>query len=198
MHYSFSAAHSALAFPLGGIGTGNVSLGARGELRDWEIFNAPAKGKLLPNTFFTIRVQARISRRSCASSKLSFSRRIFCRTAIIPRRTAACRASPARRFTGEYPFARVELTDPALPVRVELEAFTPLIPLNPEDSGIPCAALTYTVTNISDQPIDVTLVGSLCNPVGGVQLDAGMNIAPSKKGKTLNTFAAKRICAGCS
>ena len=37
-----------IAFPLGGIGTGTVSLGGRGNLRDWEIFNRPAKGKNLP------------------------------------------------------------------------------------------------------------------------------------------------------
>ena len=34
---------SAIALPLGGIGTGTVSLGGRGELRDWEIVNRPAK-----------------------------------------------------------------------------------------------------------------------------------------------------------
>lgn len=28
-----------IALPLGGIGTGTVSLGGRGELRDWEIMN---------------------------------------------------------------------------------------------------------------------------------------------------------------
>ena len=33
-----------VALPLGGIGTGQVSLGGRGELRDWEIMNIPAKG----------------------------------------------------------------------------------------------------------------------------------------------------------
>ena len=33
-----------IAFPLGGIGTGTVSLGGRGQLRDWEIFNRPDKG----------------------------------------------------------------------------------------------------------------------------------------------------------
>src|SRR6185436_18782476 len=54
---TFDASHTALAFPLGGIGTGNVSLGARGDLRDWEIFNRPAKGTLLPNTFFMVRLQ---------------------------------------------------------------------------------------------------------------------------------------------
>jgi len=32
-----------VALPLGGIGTGTVSLGGRGELRDWEIMNIPAR-----------------------------------------------------------------------------------------------------------------------------------------------------------
>jgi hypothetical protein len=36
------------AFPLGGIGTGNVSIGARGEFRDWEISNHADKGTWLP------------------------------------------------------------------------------------------------------------------------------------------------------
>ena len=35
---------SRIALPLGGIGTGTVSLGGRGQLQDWEIVNAPAKG----------------------------------------------------------------------------------------------------------------------------------------------------------
>jgi hypothetical protein len=33
-----------IAPPLGGIGTGTVSLGGRGNLQDWEIMNRPAKG----------------------------------------------------------------------------------------------------------------------------------------------------------
>src|SRR5881398_2417185 len=49
---SFSGAQlGEIAFPLGGIGTGTVSLGGRGDLRDWEIFNRPNKGKALPFTF---------------------------------------------------------------------------------------------------------------------------------------------------
>ncbi|MGZ4886760.1 MAG: GH116 family glycosyl-hydrolase, partial [Candidatus Aminicenantales bacterium] len=48
------AALKEIAFPLGGIGTGIVSLGGRGNLRDWEIFNRPGKGVNLPFTFFAL------------------------------------------------------------------------------------------------------------------------------------------------
>jgi len=37
-----------IALPLGGIGTGTISLGSRGDLRDWEIMNRPAKGFIPP------------------------------------------------------------------------------------------------------------------------------------------------------
>ena len=33
-----------VSMPLGGIGTGSIGLGGRGELRDWEIMNRPAQG----------------------------------------------------------------------------------------------------------------------------------------------------------
>jgi len=40
---TYSADATEAAFLLGGIGTGSISIGARGELRDWELFNKPAK-----------------------------------------------------------------------------------------------------------------------------------------------------------
>jgi hypothetical protein len=51
------ATHPAIALPLGGIGTGTISLGARGELRDWEVVNRAAKGFRPRNSFFALRVQ---------------------------------------------------------------------------------------------------------------------------------------------
>jgi len=44
------------AFLLGGIGTGNISVGSRGDLRDWEIWNRAAKGQKLPYSFFAVAV----------------------------------------------------------------------------------------------------------------------------------------------
>src|SRR4051812_24184393 len=45
---------SRIAMPIGGIGTGTIALGGRGDLRDWEIVNRPAKGYAPPNTFFAL------------------------------------------------------------------------------------------------------------------------------------------------
>ena len=41
----YDADHLArISMPMGGIGTGCIGLGGRGELRDWEIMNRPAEG----------------------------------------------------------------------------------------------------------------------------------------------------------
>src|SRR5947209_4933022 len=48
---------SQISFPLGGIGTGCIGLGGRGELRDWEIFNRPDKGNTPAYAFGALWVQ---------------------------------------------------------------------------------------------------------------------------------------------
>ena len=47
-----------VAFPVGGIGAGSISLGGRGELRDWEIFNRPDKENSPQYAFPSIWVQS--------------------------------------------------------------------------------------------------------------------------------------------
>ncbi|MDQ1318103.1 MAG: non-lysosomal glucosylceramidase [Candidatus Poribacteria bacterium] len=43
-----------IAFPIGGIGTGMISLGGWGQLKEFEIFNKPNKGLFLNYAFFTL------------------------------------------------------------------------------------------------------------------------------------------------
>ncbi len=48
-----------IAFPLGGVGAGSISLGGRGQLRDWEIFNRPDKGNSPDYCFAALWAQAK-------------------------------------------------------------------------------------------------------------------------------------------
>ena len=171
------------AFLLGGIGTGNVSVGARGELRDWEIFNRPGKGNYLPYTFFAVwsrpeggeacvRVlESRLNPPFAGSHGFNSAE-----VAGLPRLDASV-------MRGEYPFVRVDFSDGELPVEVSLEAFTPFIPLNADDSGIPGAIIRYTATNPGKSPVEVTVAGSLANAVGFDGYDAWRNIMLAAEGK---------------
>lgn len=60
----------------------------------------------------------------------------------------------------------VDFTDRALPVDVSLHAFTPLVPLDADASGIPAAVLRYHVTNPGSVPVAVTVVGSVSHTAG--------------------------------
>jgi uncharacterized protein (DUF608 family) len=174
------------AFLLGGIGTGNVSLGARGELRDWELFNRPGKGDYLPYTFFAIRAEPE---GGDASTKVLEARlnppysgsHGYCpgNVAGLPRlRSATLRAG--------YPFVTVGFEDPDLPVSVSLEAFTPFVPLDADASGIPGTVLRYRVRNPGSVAVDVSVMGSLANMVGFD--DYGLWCWPEIAGTPRNTY----------
>ena len=185
--YTYPHTATALAFPLGGIGTGNVSLGARGELRDWEIFNRPAKGTMLPNTFFALRVQVGEQPAVTRVLEAPLQPPFPGSHGYHPVSAAGLPRFQEAALRGEYPLVNISFEDSRLPVQVELDAFSPLIPLNPDESGLPCAVLTYTVTNKSEDDLDLTIVGSLTNPVGGINSDAFGNLIPLKSDHSVRT-----------
>ncbi|MFT4105339.1 MAG: GH116 family glycosyl-hydrolase [Lacrimispora sp.] len=157
---------TAAKFLLGGIGTGNVSVGSRGQLCDWEIFNEPNVGNKLSYTFFAIRTQQGdedakvrvLESRVKPPYERSHGFDSF-DNAGIPHFAKA-------RLAGEVSQCIVELKDEKMPVDVNLTAFTPLIPLNSDDSSIPGAVLRYKVINRSPERVHVSLAGSISNPVG--------------------------------
>jgi len=162
----FNGDASEAAFLLGGIGTGNFSIGARGEFRDWEIFNRPGKGNKLPYTFFAIWAKPHNKEPICRvlESKLQppFSKSHGFKSDEI----AGLPRLDLSTMKGEYPFIWIDFQDKKLPVKVSLEAFTPFIPLNTDDSGVPGVILRYKVKNTTDKKIDVSIAGSLPNVVG--------------------------------
>jgi non-lysosomal glucosylceramidase len=184
----FDGTAVSLAFPLGGIGTGNVSLGARGEFRDWEIFNRPHKGLRLPNTFFALWAQAPGQPAVTRVLEGTLQPPHDLSHGYHPNTGAGLPRCAEVRFRGEYPLAFIDWREPALPVTVSLEAYTPCVPLNPDDSGLPCARLRYTLANTNGGPVSITLAGSVCNPIGGIAYDSFYNLAAGGLGQNVNTF----------
>lgn len=160
------AALAQIAFPLGGIGTGTVSLGGRGNLRDWEIFNRPAKGKNLPMTFFALWARAE----GKAPVAKILERKLLPPFTGSGGHDRSSLGGVARmeqaRFRGEYPFAWIEFQDREVPVKASLEAFNPFIPLNVEDSSLPVAIFQWKFENRTGRPVEISLLSTMHNPVG--------------------------------
>jgi non-lysosomal glucosylceramidase len=157
---------SEVAFPLGGIGTGTVSLGGRGQLRDWEIFNRPGKGKILPFSFVALwaRPEDGVATVKVVESALTAP---FRGSGGYHRESAeGLPRFKEARFTGTYPFAKIDFEDDTVPVQVSLEAFNPFIPLHVDDSSLPVAVLRYHLRSRSKKLVDVALAFSLLNAVG--------------------------------
>ncbi|MEI8198312.1 MAG: GH116 family glycosyl-hydrolase, partial [Phycisphaerae bacterium] len=57
----------------------------------------------------------------------------------------------------------VDYRNAAVPVRVSLEAFSPFIPLQAAESGLPATVFNFTLTNTSATPVEATLAGGLQN-----------------------------------
>ena len=157
--------------PIGGIGTGDISIGGNGQWRDVEIMNKPAMGfygahssKQAP--FFMVftknsegekktkTLMGPIPLEDYAGSEGS-------RTPNhgLPRFTSAS-------FDAAYPFATVNLQDDNMPVSVKAKVFNPFIPGNADASGIPIAVIRYEITNKTDKPLTVAVAGSMDNFIG--------------------------------
>jgi uncharacterized protein (DUF608 family) len=162
---------SRVALPVGGIGTGTVSISGRGNLQDWEIMNRPAKGFSGIQTgndapFFAIYVQENDGR---THAKGLFGPLEASEYEHMEGRSVNNHGFPrfeSATFDAAYPFGRVNLKDDALPVDVALKTFNPLIPGNADDSGIPIAILRYEVKNKTTEPVEVSISGSIRNFIG--------------------------------
>lgn len=179
-----------IAMPIGGIGTGTVSLGGHGELKDWEIMNRPAKGfdagpggNRAP--FFAIYTN---SESRGPITKALMGPLEYYNYESKEGRKANNHGLPRFRncsFHAAYPFGQVLLSDENMPVDVRVEAFNPMIPADADNSGIPIAVLRYVVSNTSDEVLEVSICGSLTNFIG----EDGLNGRTDWKGDFIPTGA---------
>lgn len=148
-----------IGMPIGGICTGQLYLGGDGKLWHWDIFNLPApdhwRSTQGPHYANPVRPSSPIEQGFAVQCKVGDT---------FVTRPLDVTGFPQIQFKGQYPIGFVEYRDPALPIQIDLEAFSPFIPGNADDSGLPCVILNYTVKNTSHEEAHVSLGGWLQNP----------------------------------
>ena len=140
-----------VGMPIGGICAGQLYLGGDGKLWHWDIFNyvkgtgdsnyskPPSPESPLEQKFYLKLGDKEISLDNTGFTDIS--------------------------FRGEYPIGLITYKDSQIPVVVNLEAYSPYIPLNTEDSSLPATILEYTITNTSQIPLSCELIGMIENAV---------------------------------
>ncbi len=162
-----------VSFPLGGIGTGSVSLTGSGRLVDWSIRNRPDIHQFNGYSHFAIKAER--------DGKLLDARVLNGPYEGTPTGSPSTRkwdgyGFGANRdsmtgvphfddvtFTGRFPVAELEFHRAGFPGQVRMTAFSPFIPHNDRDSSMPVALFTVTVENDTDAAIDYTVASTLGN-----------------------------------
>ena len=157
--------------PVGGIGTGNISIGGNGQWKDVEIMNKPGMGyygsvtpKNAPCFMVFTQTESGEKHSKALIGPISPTDYTGSEGSVAPNHGLPRFASA--EFDAAYPFAVVKLEDNEMPISAKAKVFNPYIPGDPISSGIPVAVIRYEIKNKTSQPITVAVAGSMDNFIG--------------------------------
>ena len=173
-------------YPLGGIGTGNILIGGRGNILEFEIFNRAQRDELPPYmTFFSLWYNDGDNE----PGAIILERRHFDNFTNgfgVPRQQlSGLPRFEELQWTGAPPFIKLEFEDERVPLDIGLECFSPMIPLDVPNSSIPVGTFTWTVSNPTDRSMEFALAFNISNPFGN------LNYRASKPGHRIRTTAIR-------
>lgn len=148
-----------IGMPVGGICAGHLYLGGDGRLWLWDIFNQPPAGEWRSTQ------GPHYANPAVATFPLEQGFAIRVRDGAGPGAVRTLDAGGFRdiSFLGQYPIGTVDYSDADCPAVVRLEAFSPFIPLDEDNSGLPATIVHVGVTNKTERPIEVDLAGWMQN-----------------------------------
>ncbi len=181
-----------IALPVGGIGTGTLSLGGRGNFQDFEIMSKPAKGynpgSGRGNSFFFTLYTSAEGKKDLRLLEGPLPYYLYeGNSGAVATNHGLPRFSEAG-FEAAYPFGQVSLATPQIPVMVKIKSFNPLIPGDADNSSIPMAVIDFELTNTSGRDIPFSLCGTLQNFIGedGSSGKASKNKNTFRKGESFS------------
>ncbi|MEK1900440.1 MAG: GH116 family glycosyl-hydrolase, partial [Rhizobium sp.] len=163
-----------IAFPLGGIGSGGLSISGSGRLIDWSIRNRPALQGYNGYSHFAIKaekggelVDARVLNGpyDLNPSGAPGLRKMFDGFGHGANRQTLVGVPHFQEvdFYGRFPIADLVFNDQRFPGGVRLTALSPFIPHNDRDSSMPVAMFEFDVVNDTADELAYTLAGTLGN-----------------------------------
>jgi non-lysosomal glucosylceramidase len=156
-----------IGMPIGGIGAGELYLSGDGRLWGWDIFNTRCVGGF-PVELGLAYVSPHTVGDPADITQTLVEQGFVLRTKVgdkVDTRTLDKKGFADVEFSGQYPIGKVSYSDPACPVQVKLEAFSPYIPGSVKDSSYPATIFNYTLENTSADKVECTLGGWLENPI---------------------------------
>ena len=162
-----------ISFPLGGIGTGCIGLSGNGELREFEIFNRPAKNMRNGYTHFSIK--ATCGNKSIVKVLQGDTNESLLGTLCASNGHYGFGYGPDGSslagfphfedvvFEGIFPVAKLTFKDKNFPAVARLSAFNPFIPHDEFNSSIPAAFFEWEIENVTDNMIEIALASTLRN-----------------------------------
>jgi len=146
-----------IGMPVCGIGTGQLYLCGDGSLGCWEIFNSHFSIGTGAGAYDQLRTPSRPVDHGIGILLKTDNRWDL--------RTLGTKDFENVAFCGEYPIGTVTYEQPGYPLKVALEAFSPFIPLNAQDSALPATLLHVTIRNDSQNLQETRLLTWLENLV---------------------------------
>lgn len=155
-----------IAMPLGGIGTGTIAIGGRGNLQDFELVNRPAKGYTPPNTFFALWAKPQNGEAVTRCIEGPYDTENYQGSSGAVGRNHGLPRFRNCNFAAAYPMGQVLLQDDAVSLQVRIEAFNPMTPVDTDLSGLPVAILRFVLINATNTPIQASVCGTMENFIG--------------------------------
>jgi uncharacterized protein (DUF608 family) len=146
-----------IGMPVGGGCCGQVYVGGDGRLWHWDIFNASRPRDVVGLAYTRPPEPSSPFRHGVALRVGDGAERQV--------RTLDGAGFEHVSFSGQYPIATIRYADRACPVEATLQAFSPFVPLEVDDSTLPVTILSYTLRNVGRAAVDAELLGWSENPV---------------------------------
>ncbi|MDC0584193.1 GH116 family glycosyl-hydrolase [Bacteroidales bacterium] len=155
-----------IGMPIGGIAAGQLYLGGDGQLWFWDIFSlnhnhGQFKGE---EAYEYPYMRSKPNEKGARKIDQGFS--ITTKVdGIVKTKTLNRDGFNDIEFIGQYPIGKVTYRDSTMPVEVKMQAYSPFIPLDIDNSILPATVFEFEIKNTTDKVIQVDLNAWLENAV---------------------------------